>query len=234
MLGRGLRHDLVPPEVASLDPSDVVAAAADDEDVLDGLLDARAVAVGESEVDRGLERRNLALSVAAVGRDDELRAGVVDAGSQAVGREPAEDDGVDRADARDGEHRGDRLGDHRQVDRDAVAFADAEALKDVRDALDLVGQLGIGHAALVSRLALPEERDAVAVARLDVAGEAVVRDVELAVAEPLREGRVRPVENLREGLLPVQELASLLAPEAFEIGFGAVIQVGGRDGVRRE
>jgi hypothetical protein len=42
--------------------------------------------------------------------------------AQAVGREAAEDHRVDGAEARDGEHRGDRLGDHRQVDRDAVAL----------------------------------------------------------------------------------------------------------------
>jgi hypothetical protein len=65
---------------------------------------------------------------------------------------------VDGAEARDGEHRGDRLGDHRQVDRDAVARHDTEAREHVRDALDLVGQLGVGDAALVARLALESAR----------------------------------------------------------------------------
>ena len=197
MLGGRRRDDVVPPQVAAVGPVDVVVAAPDDEDVLDGLLHAGAVAVAERHVDGGLERRDLALAVAAVGGDHELRAGVVDARAQAVGREAAEDDGVDRADARDREHRGDRLGDHRHVDRDAVALADAEPLEDVREALDLVGELGVGDAALVAGLALPEQRDAVAVAGLDVAVEAVVGDVELAVVEPLRERRVRPVEHLR-------------------------------------
>ncbi len=68
---------------------------------------------------------------------------------------PAEHDGVDGADACDREHRDDRLGDHGQVDRDAVALADAQSLEHVGDALDLVGELGVGDAAGVTRFALP-------------------------------------------------------------------------------
>ena len=42
--------------------------------------------------------------------------------AQALGAEAAEDDRVHGAEARDGEHGDDGLGDHRQVDRDAVAL----------------------------------------------------------------------------------------------------------------
>ena len=45
----------------------------------DGALLALAVVVRKREVDGGLQRRDPALAVAAVGRDDDLRAGVVDA-----------------------------------------------------------------------------------------------------------------------------------------------------------
>ncbi len=212
---------------------DVVAAATDDEDVLHRLLHARAVPVGECHVDGGLERTDLALAVAAVGGDDELRAGIVDAGAQAVGGEPAEHDGVDRAEPRDGEHRRDRLGDHRHVDRDAIALADAESFEHVRQTLDLVGQLGVRHMAGVSRLALPQQGDAVAVSCLDVSVEAVVGDVEPPVGEPRRERRVGPVEHLGERGVPVQ-LPGLFSPEALAIGRGVLVQVCRRDGVRRE
>jgi hypothetical protein len=128
---------------------------------------------------------------------------------------------VNRADPRDGEHRGNRLGDHRHIDGDPVALADPEALEDVGQALDLVGQLGVGDAARVAGLSLPQQRDPVAVARFDVPVEAVVGDVERAIREPLRERGSRPVEHLCERRVPVQ-LARLLRPEVS----GALIELG--------
>ncbi len=233
VLGGCLRHDVVPPDVAALGPLHVVASAAHDQHVLDGLLRARPVAVGEGHVDGRLERGDLALAVAAVGRDDQLRAGVVDARSQAVGGEPAEDHRVDRAQPRDREHRGDRLRDHRHVDRHPVALADAESFKHVREALDLVGQLRIRHMTRVTRLAFPEQSDALAVARLDVTVEAVVGDVELAVGEPRRERRVRPVQHLGERGVPVQ-FAGLVGPERLAVCGGPLVDLRGRHGALGE
>ena len=40
-----------------------------------------------------------------------------------------------------------RLGDHRHVDDDAVALADAEVVQDAGERGDLVGQLGVGVGA---------------------------------------------------------------------------------------
>ncbi len=232
MIGGCRGHRVVPPDVAIVVPRDLVAGALHDEHVFDGLLRAR-TAVAERLVDGWLERRDPALAVAAVGGDDELRAGVVDARAEAVGGEAAEDDGVDRPDAGDSEHCGDRLGDHRHVDRDAVAVTDAQTLEHVGGPLDLVGQLGIGDAALVARLTLPQQCDAVAVAGLDVPVEAVVGDVELAVGEPLRERWVRPVQHLGERGVPVQA-ARLLGPECLTVGIRLRVQLRGADGVRGE
>jgi hypothetical protein len=75
--------------------------------------------------------------------------------------------------------------------------------------------------------------DAVAVAGRDVAVEAVVRDVELAVGEPLRERRVRPVEHLGERGVPVQA-PGLLGPEAVAVGIRLRVEIGGGDGIRGE
>ncbi|MDR6098176.1 hypothetical protein QE454_001795 [Microbacterium sp. SORGH_AS454] len=229
----------MPPEIAALGPVDLVAAPLDHEHVLDRLLLTGAVAVGEGQVDRGLQGRHLSLAPSPVGGDDELGARVVDARAQAVGREPAEDDGVHGADSRDGEHRGDGLGDHREVQRDAVPSLDTELGEDVRQALHLVGQLGVGDVALVAGLSLPAQSDAIAVARFDVPVEAVVRDVELTVGEPLRERGVRPVEHLSEGAVPV-ELTGLLGPETLAVRCGALVEIavgdglGGEVGRRRE
>src|SRR5690606_29354113 len=76
--------------------------------------------------------------------------------------------------------------------------------------------------------------DAVAVSGLDVPVEAVVGDVEAPVGEPAREGRVVPVEHLREGGVPVQEFARLVGPEAEPVGLGTFVEFGCRDGGRGE
>jgi hypothetical protein len=60
-------------------------------------------------------------------------------------------------------------------------------------------------------------------AGLDVAVQAVVRHVQLAVGEPLVERRVRVVEDRRERLVPVQ-LARLLGPEFIRIKLGPGVE----------
>ena len=148
----------------------------------------------ERDVRRRLEQRGLAPAPAAVGGDEHLRLGVVDAVGQRVGREPAEHDRVGGADPGAGQQGHRQLGDHRHVDGDPVALLDAEALQRVGEALHLGQQVGVGDRAGVARLALPVERDLVAPARLDVAVEAVAGDVERAADEPLGEGQV-PLED---------------------------------------
>ena len=79
-----------------------------------------------------------------------------------------------RADPRAREHRDDDLGNHRQVDPDDVALADAQLLERVREPLHLAVQLGVCDRALLALLAGPVERDPVTVAGLDVPVQAVV------------------------------------------------------------
>ena len=132
-----------------------------------------------------------------------------------VRRKTAEDDGMDRAEPSAGEHRIGRLGDHRQVDRDPVALADAAVAHDVRHAADLVVELAIGDLFRFRRIvAFPDDGDLVAAGR-KVPVDAVVGDVGGAVLEPAdrdlarSEGRVL---GPRIGLEPVDALA-LLPPE---------------------
>ena len=95
-----------------------------------------------------LEREHLAPAVAAVGGDQHLGLGVVDAVGQRLRREAAEHDAVGGADAGAGEHRDDRLGDHRQVDVDPVArWTTPSPLRRVGEALHLGQQLGVGDRA---------------------------------------------------------------------------------------
>ena len=88
-----------------------------------------------------------------------------------------------------------QLRDHPHVDRDLRPLADAELLERVREADDLRLELGVGELAAVAlRLALPVVGDPVAEARLDVAVDAVVGDVELAAEVPLRVRQLPLVE----------------------------------------
>jgi hypothetical protein len=113
-----------------------------------------------------------------------LALGVVDAVGERVGREAAEDDGVHRADARAGQHRVGRLGDHRQVDADPVALLDAAGLQHVGELADLGVQLAIGDLRS-SFGSSPSQMIAVWSPRSRGGGRgSCSRDVERAVLEP--------------------------------------------------
>ena len=176
-------------------------------------------------VDRRLDRRGLAFAPSAVDGDQHLRVRDLHPLPDRLGREPAEHDVVRGADPRAREHRDDDLGDHRQVDPDDVALADAERLEGVREPLHVAVQVGVRDRALLALLAGPVERDAVAAAGLDVPVKAVVGHVQLAVGEPLVERRVRVVEHGRERLVPVQR-ARLLGPEHIRVELGPRVQRG--------
>ena len=75
--------------------------------------------------------------------DHHLGRRVVDARGEARRRESAEDHRMDRADARAGEHREHRFGNHRHVDQHAIAAADALRLEHRRAAVDLGGELAV-------------------------------------------------------------------------------------------
>ena len=168
-------------------------------------------------VERSLQRHHLAAAQPLVGRDHHLatrqpRMRLL----EAVGREAAEHHRMDGADPRTGQHGIGRLGDHRHVDRDAVALPDAARLQHVGEAADLLVQFAIGDLARFRRIvALPDDRDLVA-ARGEVPVDAVHRDVGGAVLEPFDRRRCRGAKlgvlHLGVGLDPVDALA-VLAPE---------------------
>ena len=87
-------------------------------------------------VDRLLEREEFAAAVAAIHRDDRLRLRVIHAVANRFGREAAEDDRVDEAEAGAGQDGHRELRDHRHVDRDRVAALESHALEHVGEAAD--------------------------------------------------------------------------------------------------
>ena len=215
-VGRGVLHQVVPPEVAAglhvdrqLIPADALVRRC------------RCVTVTpcfsadvHGLVGVGLERDGLGAAVDAVGGDQDLAGGVDDAVGQRVGAEAAEDDRVDRADAGAGQHGDGQFLDHRHVDRDAVALLDAAALEHVGELADLLVELAVGELCVLAGLvAFPDDRDLVA-ARLQVPVQAVVGDVGLAADEPLDRDVALSKSysrTLRPLLLPV-ELVGDLAP----------------------
>ena len=141
---------------------------------------------------------------------------------------------MDGPDPGTGQQRDDRLRDHGQVDRHAVALGHAQGLEGVRGLLHFLGQLRIGVGAGVPGLAFEVDRDPVPAPGLDMAVQGVIGGIDLAADEPLRERRIRPVQGLREVLGPAQQPAGLLRPERRTVGIGLGI-VGGRNhGVGRE
>ena len=186
-----------PPVVPALVPVHVLAVALDHHHVLDGVA-----GLGQGVVDGGLQGAGLAAAVGAVGGDHELGFGVVDPGAQGVGGEAAEHHRVDGADPGAGQQRDDGLGDHGQVDGDAVALGHAEGFEGVRGLLHLLGELGVRVGAGVAGFALEVDGHPVPEPVLHVAVQGVVGGVDLAADEPLGERRVGPVQGLGEVLAP--------------------------------
>ena len=97
--------------------------------------------LAERVVGVALELDGVAAAPAAVGGDEHPGARVLDPVAQRVGGEAAEDDRVRGSDAGAGEHRDGELGDHRHVDRHAVAPLDAERAERVGATPHLLEQL---------------------------------------------------------------------------------------------
>ena len=127
------------------------------------------------------------------------------------------------ADASNCLHRDYCLRNHRHINCNAVAWLNAEVDKCVCGLLNLTGQFGIGDFFSVTRFTFEEDCGALAIAGLNVAVEAVIRDVELAIGKPLGERRVAPVEGLGEWLVPMK-LAGLISPKAKAVGLGFFIK----------
>ena len=140
---------------------------------------------GEGGVQQGLVRHDAGRFDAARGGDDYFGAGVVDAHSELVRGEPPEDDRVDGADAGTGQHRDDRLGNHRHIDRDAVALGHTEPGQHSGEQRDLVTQLSIGERRLTAGdRTVVHECELLAAPGVDVAVQCVVAGVQLPVGEP--------------------------------------------------
>ncbi len=171
-----------------------------------------------------LERDDLAAPITTVRGDEQDGLRVVDAIAQRLRAESAEDHAVHGADPGAREHRNRELRHHRHVERHAIAALHAKRLEHVGERTDLLIQVPVRERPAIAGLAFPDERGLVATRRTNVPVDAVRRDIQLSVDEPLRVGRF-PFEHARPGLDPVQ-LAGELGPEGLRIRGGAPVHVG--------
>ena len=129
-----------------------------------------------------------------------------------------------RANARAGEHGIGGFGDHRQIDRNAVALLDAVLLEHIRHAANVFIKLAIGDLLVdIGVVAFPDDGDLVATA-LQVTVDTVVGDVGDAVLIPL-DGYVAVeigVLDLGERFEPV-DAATVLGPEAIRIAHAFLV-----------
>ncbi len=163
---------------------------------------------------------------AAARRDDELGLAIVNANGELIGGETAEDDGMYRADARCRQHGDRRLRDHRHIDDDPVALADAKLAIDRRHRLHVREQRGIGDLLNpVGDGAVVDESRLLTASRLHVAIETIVAGVGNAIDEPMSIGPAFRLENPLGLLEPVDRLSGI-GPEAVRIGFPCGIHFG--------
>src|SRR5947207_529410 len=144
-------------------------------------------------------------------------AAVVDAYGKLARSKAAEHHGVDRPDACTGKHCHYRFGNHRHINDDAVAFANAQLCQHARKSGGGVAQFAVRKRFdLIADGAVVNERGLVGAAGFDVPVERVEAGVELAAGEPAVEGGAGIVEDLVPLLVPVDGRASL-APERFGV-----------------
>ena len=125
---------------------------------------------------------------------------------------------MDRADPRTCQHRNRDLGDHRQINRDPIAFLDAVLLQHIGKTAHCLVQLAICDAAILGRIvALPQDRDLLGAAR-QMAVDAIVAGVQCPIFIPgdANVAVKRGVFYAAIGFDPVEPVA-VLAPKPVRI-----------------
>ena len=145
--------------------------------------------------------------------DDHGCFGVINAGAEALRAEASKHHGVDCSQSSHGEHRHHGLRNQRHIDDDAIALLQAEACQQVGCLLHFLSELSIGERAVVAWLPLEVQGNTIAPTFQNVAIKTVIGDVEVAIGEPSSEGRIRPIQHLTKGGVPVQKLSRLSGPE---------------------
>src|SRR3569833_2728636 len=149
---RGIRDDLVPPDIArSIHGNRLVSTAADDD-----ALDARTTA-SQCLVRCRLQLDNIASAPAAVGGNDHLGARVLDTLLQRDRREATKYNRVDGPYPVARVHGDDHLRNERHIDDHSIAYAEPQSLERIGEPANLRMQLAITQAAHITRLPLKDQ-----------------------------------------------------------------------------
>ncbi len=201
--------------VAALLPGDVAAGMPHHDHPAHGW------AFGQRLIDLGFQGHRLAAAPRGIGRDDDPAVGILDPVAQGAGGKTAEDHRMDGADTRAGEHGDGRFRDHGQIQANPVALGHALGAQGIGEPADGRVQFPVAETPGLTRfIGLPEDGGLVA-STVEMAVQAVCRDVEQAVREPVRMHRMSipvPVEHALERSHPVHAGARPLGPERLGLG----------------
>ena len=167
-----------------------------------------------------LQQDFLTSSPAAIGRDNQLRLGVVITIGHGFGTESTEDDRMRRTDSGTGEHGDRQFRNHRHVQSDSVTRRHAQFLQDVGKLADFAMQILIGENAGIAWFPFPDDRRFVLAPGRQMPIQAVVTGVDLATDKPLGIGHFS-LNDMVPLLEPVKVL-SQIAPESGRIIFGSL------------
>ncbi|CZW15883.1 Uncharacterised protein [Enterobacter cloacae] len=132
-------NQVAPPQVTPFIPVDLATGTLKDDNVAYG-FDVR---VFQRFVDIFLQRNTAPGAHAFISGDHQFRTRVDNTPGNRFRREPAKDNGMDRADARAGQHRHRRFRHHRHIDGDHIAFFNALVQQHVSEAAHVAVQLFI-------------------------------------------------------------------------------------------
>ena len=175
--------DLVPPDIASCAPRNILRCALNDQYIFNVVF-----AACQRFIDNGLKRECRSFTKATIRGDDQSRIGILNSTDQRVGAKSTEYNGVGRANASAGQHRNSCFWNHRHIDRDAIARTYAKFRERICRFLNFMQHLRVGNRPSVVRLTFKVEGDSFSSTFKNMAIEAVIGGVELSPHKPLGKG----------------------------------------------
>ena len=176
----------------------------------------------QCHISRCLQRNRLATTPCSILRNQELRAGIIDAITQGVTAESTEDHVMRGTYARTGEHRNHCLGHHTHVDRNNITTLNTQLFQDICRTTHFGVKLLVGQGAHIAGLAFPYQRGLGATPCAEMSIKTVHRNVGCSTNEPLRM-RMLPYERFLPRRKPCK-LPRLLFPVRYYVLRSVIMQ----------
>lgn len=136
-VGGNLDGLFVPPLVTARSPGNLLSGTRKNEDMFNKW------ALLERRINNCLGGDSLSSTLALICRNDHSAFAVLHTITEGFGREPSENDAVDRSDPSTCEECSDSVPCHGQVNGDGIALFNAKALEDIGDATDFPEELAV-------------------------------------------------------------------------------------------